>query len=931
MIEPQVKGNVLLVSAEPELVDAATELLTARRHQVRVAGTGRQALELMRHTSVDIVLLSINLPDMEARQVCQYVQDADRPPLLVLRQDRSSEAVEEVLPEGAADVLMTPSELPLLVARVETHLQLAALRRELAHRDLLLEQEAAERRLVEESVRDAEVSGQELVENLSEVIYIANTDGVLTYVSPGVERLLGYSPEEIVGQHISDFVEVQARDHLATRLGRVLAGQREANEYRLITKTGDSRWAQSSSQPVLEDDQVVGLQGVLTDITERKQAEVRIRQQNEFLTTVIESLTHPFYVMNVDDYTIQMANSAARVESLAGVATCYALTHHRDAPCSTADHPCPIEELRKTGRPVRVEHVHYNPEGQERFVEVHSYPLFDEQGKLVRAIEYTLDITERKQAEEQLRESEARWRSVTENSPDHVILLDRDLNIQFVNYASPGLTLDELLGTPLYALVAEEQQQGVRETLERVLETYEPATYETSYETPEGEIIYYESRAVPRAVEGQVVGLAVNARDITEHKRSEQALRDAMETAEQARLAEHERRQEADQRRRVAESLADVMAALNSNQSLDQILDHIAAQAMELLDNELVAIYSLTEAGRELILQAVQGQVPQDLQAISRSCHLPAIGQALAARQTLVTDDLEEVYSGAGGQPEAAFRAVLVVPVILQDEAYGGLVMCSTEPRSYSAEEAKLAAVFGNQVALAVESSRLREQREQAAAAAERNRLARDLHDSVTQALFSATLVAEVLPQIGERDADLAREGLEELGALTRGALAEMRTMLLELRPTAVVETRLSDLVRQLTDAITSRAGMLVSQSIDPSPTLPPDVHVTFYRVAQEALNNVLKHAGATRVAVSLVASPPADIEEPGAWQGQLTLSIADDGQGFDGRSQEPDHLGLGIMRERAETIGGELKLESEPGRGTRVSLVWTKEPTAAT
>ncbi|MEJ2098099.1 MAG: PAS domain S-box protein [Deltaproteobacteria bacterium] len=231
------------------------------------------------------------------------------------------------------------------------------------------------------------------------MIYTADVDGVLTYVSPGVERLLGYTSQEVVGRHVSAFIHPKAHSNLAARIERVAAGQREANEYRFITKTGETRWAQSSSQPVLENGRVVGLQGVLTDITERKQAEEQIRQQNEFLTTVIESLTHPFYVLNVDDYTIQMANSAARVQSQIGTATCYALTHRRDVPCDSHDHPCPIEELRKTGKPVRLEHIHYEPGGGERYVEVHSYPLFDEQGRLVRAIEYTLDITERKQAE----------------------------------------------------------------------------------------------------------------------------------------------------------------------------------------------------------------------------------------------------------------------------------------------------------------------------------------------------------------------------------------------------------------------------------------------------------------------------------------------------------------------------------------------------
>lgn len=920
------KGKILLVGASWEGSDTFTAMLAGQGHEVHAAATGADALKLVRDHAPDVVLLSDSLPDTDARELCRRLQTGEpgrNLPVLFLSSTMSPDAIREIFAAGASDVLVQPLDERLLLSRIETLLELAELRKEIVRRDDLLEREVATRKQVESNLRTAELSGSDLLDNLSEVIYTTSVDGLLTYVSPGIERLLGYTPDEAIGRHVRDFVHPESRSLLADRMQRVLAGHRETNEYLLLTRSGEARWAHTSSQPLYTDRQVIGLQGVLTDITERRQAETQIRQQNQFLTTVLESLTHPFYVVNLHDYTIQMANSAARVENLAGEATCYALTHHRDAPCSSEEHPCPIEELKRTGKPVTVEHVHYTPEGTERFVEVHSYPLFDIEGTIVRAIEYTLDITERKQAEAALRESEARWRSLTERSPDHVILLDTDLNVQFLNYPSPGLSVDELIGTPLHAYVQEERQQEIKEILEHVLTSAEPATYETSYRTPDGDTIYYESRVVPRSVEGQIVGLAVNARDITEHKQTEQALRDAMETAEQARQAEQEGRLEADQRRRVAESFAGVMAALNSNQPFEHVLNHIAAQAKELLGNDHVAIYSLADSGRRLVLQTSEGSLQADHEAMDKLCNLPAIAQALELREPVTVSNLEIASPEGDRQHTAPCRALLAVPVIVSDELYGSVVMCSAESRVFSAEEIELAGVFGNQVALAMESARLRSEREQAAAAAERNRLARDLHDSVTQALFSASLVAEVLPQVWKRNPDLAREGLQELGSLNRGALAEMRTMLLELRPTAVLETRLSDLVRQLTEAMTARADLRVTYNIEPSPTLPSDVHVAFYRIAQEALNNVMKHAGASQVKVSLVAKPSAEPYASGGWQGQVTLTVGDDGQGFREGGPTPDRMGLGIMRERAEAIGAELAIDSRPGQGSRLTLAW--------
>ena len=918
------KGQILLLEAEQEATSPLNTFLRERGFTVRVVATPEQALQSLPDPAFDLILLGNSLPARQAQELCHRIRAAGIAPdlpVLVLSDTAEPEAISDLVAAGATDVLGIPFEEHQYSARMKAYLEIASLRSELALRNAWIERETASRRQVEDGVRAAETTGRELIENLSEVIYTAEPDGTLTYVSPGVERLLGYKPAELIGRHLSELIDPATRAPLANRIHRVLAGHREENEYRLLTSTGEIRWAQTSSQPVYSGDQVIGLQGVLTDITERKHAEERIRQQNEFLTTVLESLTHPFYVLNVHDYSIEMANSAARFGSLTGDSTCYALTHRRDIPCDSAEHPCPIEELKRTGKPVTVEHLHHDPEGRERFVEVHSYPLFDEQGNLLRAIEYTLDITERKLAEQALRESKARWRSVTENSPDHVILLDADLKIQFLNYPSPGLTIDELIGTPLYAYVQESSRQEIKEILEGVLETGEPASYETVYTSPGGDTIYYESRVVPRTVEGKTVGLAVNARDNTEHKRAEQALRAASEAAEQARQAEKDRRREAEQRRRVAEGLAGVVAALNSDQTLDHVLDHIAAKALDLLGNQAVAIYRLNQAGDTLALQISHGPVRADPETLDPICTIETLTQALSERRPLYVNTRDT--APPHHQQPGSLQTLLAVPVVVQDQPYGGMVLYSAHDRTFSAEEVELASVFANHIALAVESNRLKREREHAAAAAERNRLARDLHDSVSQALFSATLVAEVLPQVWERDPALAREGLQELESLTRGALAEMRTMLLELRPTALLKSPLQDLVRQVAEAVTGRSGLQGSYQVEPIPTLPPDVHITFYRIAQEALNNVLKHADAQNVTVSLVAAPPLEDPAQGDWQGQITLAISDDGQGFAPGDTKPDQLGLGIMQERADTIGAELRFEGLRGQGTQVTLVW--------
>jgi signal transduction histidine kinase len=208
--------------------------------------------------------------------------------------------------------------------------------------------------------------------------------------------------------------------------------------------------------------------------------------------------------------------------------------------------------------------------------------------------------------------------------------------------------------------------------------------------------------------------------------------------------------------------------------------------------------------------------------------------------------------------------------------------------------------------------TRLYEQEKQTALLEERQRLARELHDAVTQTLFSSSLIADVLPRLWERDPAEARRRLDELRELTRGALAEMRTLLYELRPTALTETPLGDLLRPLVEATIGRARLPVSLTVEGQRPLPPDVQVALYRVAQEALNNVAKHARAGHADVSLVFRA-SDVE----------LRVCDDGQGFDPSRRPPGHLGVGIMGERAAAVGAGLAVASGPGQGTRVTVTW--------
>jgi signal transduction histidine kinase len=154
-----------------------------------------------------------------------------------------------------------------------------------------------------------------------------------------------------------------------------------------------------------------------------------------------------------------------------------------------------------------------------------------------------------------------------------------------------------------------------------------------------------------------------------------------------------------------------------------------------------------------------------------------------------------------------------------------------------------------------------------------------------------------------------------------------MRTLLLELRPTALAEVELGDLLRQLVEAVTGRARLPVTLTIDGKCSLAPDAHVMLYRIAQEALNNVAKHAGASRASVSLWCAPTQPAVQDDEGIRALELRIEDDGRGFDPQDVPAECMGLCIMRERADSIGAAIRIESQPGHGTQLTVKWPALP----
>ena len=260
-------------------------------------------------------------------------------------------------------------------------------------------------------------------------------------------------------------------------------------------------------------------------------------------------------------------------------------------------------------------------------------------------------------------------------------------------------------------------------------------------------------------------------------------------------------------------------------------------------------------------------------------------------------------------------RSELIVPIRSKGEILGVLDLQSDRLNAFDVSDLATMQSLADQAAVAIQNAGLYAQAQQAAVLEERQRLARELHDALTQTLFSASLIADVLPRVWAQDPVKGQQQLEEVRLLTRGALAEMRTLLLELRPEALAEARMEDLLGQLGRVLTGRTGIPVTLDVAGRIKLPAAVQAALYRIAQEALNNIARHAQATQVAVGYDAEP-----------GWARLSISDDGCGFDVAGVGRDHFGLQNMHERAAAIGSSLHIESQPGAGTQIVVEWWEE-----
>jgi PAS domain S-box-containing protein len=515
------------------------------------------------------------------------------------------------------------------------------------------------------------------------------------------------------------------------------------------------------------------------------------------------------------------------------------------------------------------------------------------------------EIEQHQQTAKQLYQSKALYQGIVNSQTDFIMRLDLSGRFTFANHACCrmlGKTWEELEGTPFYAFIYEEDKPTVLKAVDRLQEPPYKDEHPLRFRmhTAKGvRWIVWEGH-VSRPEHGGVAEFQSVGRDIDE----------------QVQIEEAERRQRA-----LAQALGDSAATIVSTLDLSEVLSRIMANLSKVVEHDAANIMLIDEDG--LAANAgYRGYPPGVLRETVAAANfriedIPLLSRMTKDRKPVLVEDTKENDEWVEAiSPDSPIRSYLGAPIVIEDRVLGFLNLDCWQPNEFDESDIDRLRVFADHVAIAIHNARLYEKAQEVAAyraaEGERQRIARELHDAVSQTLFTAHTIAESLPRIWARDPDQAEQGLMEISRLTRGALAEMRSLLYELRTEDLVGVTLDDLLEQLVHAFVGKSNTALTLSIRGQTPLTPEVRVVLYRITQEALNNIRKHARAGKAEIVLEGDGD-----------QVTLRIQDDGRGFDPAATRSGRMGLKIMRERAASIGASLRVDSEPGEGTTIEVVW--------
>lgn len=654
------------------------------------------------------------------------------------------------------------------------------------------------------------------------------------------------------------------------------------------------------------DGQITKALAMTQDITERKRTEAVMRESQQRYEQLVNSLDS--IVWEGDAQTFQYYFVSKQAERLLG----YPLERWTSEPDFWSNHIHPDDREWAIGycalstaqrRDHEFEYRMIAADGRVVWLrDIVTVVVEDDRPTKLRGV--MIDITENKRIESELHEREQQYRSIFESVNDGLFINSLTTNrlVDFNPAAARmhGYTEDEFFHLQPPDFIHPDSLHLFNDYMDVVREggVFRSPAVDIR---KDGSTFHVEVMGTGLMYKGELHALGV-VRDVDDQYRAIQLLEQRVQ----------ERTQE-------LQTLLEVSRSITSTLDLTTMLGIALDQLKGIVDFTGAAIYTVRGEGLEL--HATRGiMVEHAISWPSYPRDNPIDHAILNENQPVVIPNVmddstlaQAFRQGVGERLKlipAGIYSWLGVPLVVKDDAIGMLVLLHLTDH-YHQHHADLVMTLANHIAIAIENARLYQNSQILVALQERQKLARELHDSVSQALYGIGLGVQTARKMLDIEAaskpDL-REPLDYVMSQVDAGLAEMRALIFELRPESLENEGLVVALSKQAAALEARHNLRVIAHLSEEPKLPFEMKEAFYRIGLEAMNNIIKHAKATQVLVSLQVKPDT-----------VLLEIQDDGIGFEPGSVFPGHLGLQSMRERAERLRGHVCVDSAPGKGTRV------------
>ena len=755
---------------------------------------------------------------------------------------------------------------------------------------------ALQRQAVEEELGASETRYRAVIEQATDGIYILDARAKrIVETNPSFERMLGYDQDELLGSEVYGFV-AHPRENVDATISRTLRQRRRFVGERTYRRKDGSLIDVEVGVSVISLDGRDMICTIVRDVTERKRAEEAVAWSENRLRQIIDTEPECVKVLGPDGALLEMNPAglsmieADSLEQVRGKSVYRYIAHeHR------ADFVELTERVLRGGSGM-LEFELVGLKGTRRWLETHAVPLRDAGSEGAGLLAITRDISERKRVEEDLRQSEKLYRTVIEQATENIFLVDvetkRIVESNSAFQSALGYTEEELRGMTLYDVVTHDRESVDRNVL-RTSQEGRTSIGQRQYRRKDGSLLEVEASG-SIIFRGGRETLCVVAHDVTERARAQRLLEERVATL--SRIA------------------ADLAFDLPAEDTLNALAES-AVKASTAVACGVILVDRKDETLHVFGSYGLPEGYTEGLQASYRSGAPSPSLQAFRTREPVLVRDLRNYLLGDPRyEPvhrfvhEVPWDITYSVPLLSRYRTVGAMFFCYLPGEEPGEDEQVFLRAVADQTAVALENARLFSEVRGKAALEERQRLARELHDSVSQALYGIALGAKTARKLVDQNPQLVADPLEYVLSLAEAGMAEMRALIFELRPESLETEGLVAALEKQAAALRARHEIGVETSLCDEPGASPDVKEAVYRIAQEALHNTVKHARANNVGLEMACEP-----------GSLILEVSDDGVGFDAGGDFPGHLGLRSMRERASRLGGTLTVRSSPGGGTRI------------